>query len=122
MLFHEMVHAYHWREGTRINDYVTGVYEKVMKKGIYEKVKYIYGQTMQHYCKNNEKEYLAETAEAFFTSKRFRNDYYPFIHSELKSYDAEGYDMIVQVFKLKPEWVLQFEQNFEHPEDYDPKT
>jgi hypothetical protein len=43
MLFHEMVHAYQWREGERINEYVTVVYEKVMKKGIYDKVKYIYG-------------------------------------------------------------------------------
>jgi hypothetical protein len=45
MLLHEMVHAYQWREGTRINDLVTGVYDKVMKKGIYDKVKYIYGQS-----------------------------------------------------------------------------
>jgi hypothetical protein len=43
MLFHEMVHAYQWREGARINEFVTEVYEKVMKKGIYDKVKYIYG-------------------------------------------------------------------------------
>ena len=44
-----------------------------------------------HYGNQNEKEYLAETAEAFFTSKRFRNDYFPFIHSELKSFDPDGY-------------------------------
>ena len=44
-----------------------------------------------HYGKQNQKEYLAETAEAFFTSKRFRNDYFPFIHSELKSFDPDGY-------------------------------
>lgn len=77
---------------------------------------------MHHYCQTNGSEYLAETAEAFFTSKRFRNDFFPFIHSELKSYDADGYEMIVRVFKLTPEFVLKYEQSFEQPDDYDPKA
>jgi len=36
MLFHEMVHAYHYREGARINEFVNEFYEKAMKKGIYD--------------------------------------------------------------------------------------
>ncbi len=117
-----MVHAFQWREQARINDFVTAVYEKVMKKGIYDKVKHIYGQIQKHYCKNDEKEYLAETAEAFFTSKRFRNDFFPFIHSELKSHDPDGYEMIAKVFNLSSEWVLNYEKCFEYPNDYDPKA
>jgi hypothetical protein len=38
-----MVHAFQWREQARINDQVTAVYEKVIKKGIYDQVKHIYG-------------------------------------------------------------------------------
>ena len=43
MLLHEMVHAYHWREGERIDAFVIARYEKVKEKGIYKEVKYIYG-------------------------------------------------------------------------------
>lgn len=69
---------------------------------------------VQHYAKNNHFEYFAECTEAFFSSSRlaswlastalstgfpyarhlsrgcrFRNDYFPFVHEELKAYDKE---------------------------------
>jgi hypothetical protein len=120
MLFHELVHAYEHREGSRVVDDINKVYEKVMKTGKYDKVQYIYGQEIQHYCKNNAMEYLAETSEAFFSTKHFRNDFYPFIHTELKEYDPDGYEMIIRVFKLDSDWLNNFISNFKTPIDYDP--
>jgi hypothetical protein len=120
MLFHELVHAYEHREGSRVVDDINEVYNKVMKTGKYDSVKYIYGQEIQHYCKNNAMEYLAETSEAFFSTAHFRNDFYPFIHTELKEYDPDGYNMIIRVFKLDDEWLSNFIANFKTPIDYDP--
>jgi hypothetical protein len=47
---------------------------------------------------NTKEEYLAETTEAYFTSKKFRNDYFPIVHSELKSFDPSGFKMVEDVF------------------------
>ena len=92
-----------------------------MKKRKYEKVKYIFGQDLKHYCTNDAAEYLAETSKEFFSSSFFRNDYFPFIHLELKEFDPEGYEMIKRVFKLDNEWVKNYIKNLKTPIDYDPK-
>lgn len=34
----------------------------------------------EHYAMTNIMEYFAESTEAFFSSRMFRNDFYPFIH------------------------------------------
>lgn len=39
------------------------------------------------YAGNNHLEYFAEISEAFFSTKLFKNDMYPFTNSELKQYD-----------------------------------
>ena len=43
-------------------------------------------------------EYFAESTESFFTSKKFWNDYYPFINSELKSFDHTAWSLVAEVF------------------------
>ena len=53
---------------------------------------------LRAYAMSSDYEYFAELSEAFFTSKRFYNDYYPFIHSELYDFDKEGYDLIDAVW------------------------
>ena len=54
----------------------------------------------------------------FFINRRFRNDFYPFIYSELKSFDPEGHDMIKTVFGC-----LDREEASESlkPDDYSPE-
>ncbi len=46
-----------------------------------------------HYAATHHKEYFAECSEAYFSTERFRNDYFPYIHEELKAYDPVGYAM-----------------------------
>ena len=43
-------------------------------------------------------EYFAECSEAFWSSGRFRNDFYPFVYDELKSFDPEGHELVKIVF------------------------
>ncbi|CAL1152904.1 unnamed protein product [Cladocopium goreaui] len=51
-----------------------------------------------HYAATNHKEYFAECSEAYFSTKRFRNDYFPYIHEELKAYDPVGYAMCEKIW------------------------
>ena len=83
MILHELTHALHWRDPNRIDKIVRSAYKEAMASGIYEKVPYITGSIRKHYCTTDYKEYLAEMAEAYFSTKRFRNDYFPFTHKEL---------------------------------------
>ncbi len=50
------------------------------------------------YAANNHIEYLAEISEAYFSTRRFRNDYLPIVRSQFKSYDIDGYKLVEQVF------------------------
>jgi hypothetical protein len=47
---------------------------------------------------NNEKEYFAESTEAFFGV----NDFYPFVRAELKEYDPEMCALQGEVWGVKP--------------------
>ena len=49
------------------------------------------------------KEYFAVCSTAFFSSRHFFNDYYPFTHGELREYDSCGYQMCEQVWGSKGE-------------------
>eukprot|EP00438_Fugacium_kawagutii_P025459 Skav225623 [mRNA] locus=scaffold4894:228594:230189:- [translate_table: standard] len=51
-----------------------------------------------HYAATNHKEYFAECSEAYFSSQRFRNDYFPYIHEELKAYDPVGYALCESIW------------------------
>lgn len=82
MVLHEMAHAY--------NDQVIGddprikaAHEEMKKSGAYESVPYIGGGKKRHYALENEKEYFAESTEAFFG----KNDFYPFVRAELEKAD-----------------------------------
>ena len=53
---------------------------------------------LKAYAMTTEYEYFAEISKAFFTSNRFWNDYYPFIHSELYDFDIKGYNLVADVW------------------------
>ena len=117
-----MTHAIHHYQGQRVDTDVLSTYEYVMKTGKYSEVRQIDGQKCKSYATTNDREYLAETAEAFFSSKRFRNNSYPYVNSELKTFDEDGWKLITRVFELSDEWVADFISKMEPPADYDPKT
>ena len=98
MLLHELVHQFHYRTQDRTYPLSTAAYNKAMNAGKYQSVKYIDGRMFKAYATTNHQEYLAEISEAYFTTKRFRNDYFPIVRSQLKSYDIDGYHLVEQVF------------------------
>ena len=66
--------------------------------GLYQSVLRINGNHERHYAMTNEKEYFAESTEAFFGT----NDFYPFVRAELREYDPEMFDLECAVWGVKP--------------------
>eukprot|EP00401_Gymnodinium_catenatum_P073200 CAMPEP_0117498714 /NCGR_PEP_ID=MMETSP0784-20121206/21859_1 /TAXON_ID=39447 /ORGANISM="" /LENGTH=587 /DNA_ID=CAMNT_0005293813 /DNA_START=112 /DNA_END=1875 /DNA_ORIENTATION=+ len=95
MLLHELSHCYHFLKFQDINAMVKKTYEDAMASGKYktgenagnvQRGKAPYGAT-------NHFEYFAETSEAFWSSRRFYNDFFPYVHAELRGFDPEAYAM-----------------------------
>lgn len=83
-----------------------------MSDGKFDSVKHWVGSDTKHYAKTNPHEYFAESVEAFFSSNKFRNDMYPFVHSELREFDRDGYDMVAKVFEIDADNYYNTYQDF----------
>lgn len=98
MILHELAHGYHH---LFLGDDYAGIrrcYEHAKTAGLYESVLRINGNHERHYAMTNEKEYFAESTEAFFGT----NDFYPFVRAELKEYDPQMYALECAVWGVKP--------------------
>ena len=98
MVLHELSHGYHHRF---LGDDYAGIlrcYEHARAAGLYESVLRANGHHERHYAMTNEKEYFAESTEAFFGT----NDFYPFVRAELKEYDPEMYALQREVWGVEP--------------------
>lgn len=92
MVLHELAHAYHYRflAGSFENAEVRAAFDSVTKRGLYGKILHWNGKTAKHYALTNPMEYFAECTEAYFG----RNDFYPFVNAELKTYDPLSYKLM----------------------------
>lgn len=98
-----MAHGYHWRQGhwgANLTPLLEENYKKAMADGKYDKTKHWSGREPEHYAKTNPMEYFAESVESFFSSNKFRNDLYPFVHSEFREFDRDSYDMVAKIFEV----------------------
>ena len=98
MILHELAHGYHH---LFLGDDYAGIrrcYEHAKTTGLYQSVLRINGNHERHYAMTNEKEYFAESTEAFFGT----NDFYPFVRAELREYDPEMFDLECAVWGVKP--------------------
>ncbi len=103
MLLHEMAHAYHKWAFKTADPFICSAYAKAMKSGKYDRSEY-FGRRLQDkrpYAATNKAEFFAETCEAFFSSRRFRNDYFPYVHAELRGYDPIAYSMVECAFGVE---------------------
>lgn len=93
MVVHELVHAYHDQVLSFTNYGVKNAYIKALASKKYERVRYRTpeGPLMKAYALNDEKEYFAEISEAYFGT----NDYYPFTREDLRSFDPDGYQLML---------------------------
>jgi len=97
MVLHELAHGYHHKVVGHDNAELKALYEKAKAGGQYESVLHISGRNRRAYALNNDKEYFAECTEAFFGT----NDFYPFVKSELKQHDAEMYQLLEKLWRVK---------------------
>jgi len=98
MVLHELAHHYHWKVLGYNHPQIKKQYQQTLQSGSYEKVLHINGKHVRAYAMNNEKEYFAETTEAFFGT----NDMYPFVRSELKAHDPNMYTLLEYLWNNSP--------------------
>jgi hypothetical protein len=103
MVLHEMAHYYHWKVLGYGHPEIKKQYKEAVQSGSYEKILHINGKHVRAYAMNNEKEYFAETTEAFFGT----NDMYPFVRSELKVHDPNMYTLLEQLWNNPPSSVTE---------------
>jgi hypothetical protein len=95
VILHELAHGYHDQVLGFENADVLSAYDAAVKRGNYEKVLLFDGREAKHYALTNHKEYFAEATEAYF----YRNDFYPFVASELKIHDPEAHKLMEKIWK-----------------------
>ncbi len=97
MVLHELAHSYHdqFLNGGFENADVLGEYRRAMSEKLYDSVLHWDGKKTKHYSTTNQMEYFAESSEAFFGT----NDFFPFVNSELKTYDPKTFELMKRVWK-----------------------
>jgi alpha-galactosidase len=99
LALHELAHAYHDRVLGFNHAEIKAAYLRAKASGTYEKVERWFGSGRPNtferaYAMSNEKEYFAETTEAFFG----RNDFFPFTRAELEKHDPEMFALLGKVW------------------------
>jgi hypothetical protein len=92
MVLHELAHAYHARflpNGFE-NAELKAAHQRAIESKKYDAVMHWNGSTSPHYAKNDPMEFFAEATEAYFG----QNDFYPFVHAELRAHDPETFRLI----------------------------
>ena len=87
MVLHELAHSYHFLQLGADEPTIANAFNEAVSGHKYEKVPFVTGGLRKAYALTNRFEYFAECTEAYFG----RNDFYPFIKSDLKEFDPAGY-------------------------------
>jgi len=99
MVMHELAHAYHHRRYNFSHLGILNAYNNAVTQNLYTNVQYHTGggnyiTQAQAYALTNEFEYFAELSEAWFGL----NDFFPFIKTELETYDPVGYAVLESIW------------------------
>ncbi len=97
LMLHELAHAYHDQVLGFGNSEIRMQYEAARDSGRYDSVKRFTGRKIiddKAYGMNNDKEYFAESTEAFFG----KNDFFPFNQQELKEHDPKMHDLLIELW------------------------
>jgi hypothetical protein len=97
MVLHELAHAYHDQVLGFDNAEVRACYQHAIAAKLYDSVLHYDGRKVRAYAAENEKEYFAESTEAYFGS----NDFFPFVRAELKDHDPKMYDLLEKVWGVQ---------------------
>jgi hypothetical protein len=94
MVLHELAHAFHFRRLGFGSDKVRSVYLNALKNRLYDDVEKNNGRRYRAYALMNPMEYFAECSEAYHG----RNDFFPYVHTELRAHDPLGYSLMEEVW------------------------
>jgi hypothetical protein len=97
MVLHELSHSYQDRVLGNDNPTIRQAYDLAVSSRRYESVSYVRGGKLRAYALDNAAEYFAELSEAYFG----KNDFYPFVRSELEEFDHTGFQMIEQLWGVR---------------------
>ena len=98
IVLHELAHAYHHRVLGYDDERIVAAYQRALNSGQYEEVLRYSGVRERHYGLNNEREYFAESTEAYFGI----NDYFPFVRAELLAHDAGMHRLLEEIWGKPP--------------------
>jgi hypothetical protein len=97
-VLHELAHAYHDRVLGFDNAEIKAAYDRAVAGKSYDAVERWHGtgpNTIERaYAMTNEREYFAESTEAYFD----RNDFYPFTREDLVRHDPEMCKLLERVW------------------------
>lgn len=98
-VLHELAHAYHDRVLNHGRE-ITLAYDQAKAKGGYESVRRRDAEGRmtlgRAYAMTNDREYFAETTEAYFGM----NDFFPFDEAELKAHDPAMHELLGRLWKV----------------------
>lgn len=94
VVLHELAHAFHDRELSFGHAEIRAAYDAAVESGDFKEVLHINGKTRKHYGLTDEKEYFAESTEAYFGT----NDFYPFVRAELRLFDPGMFAVLEKVW------------------------
>jgi hypothetical protein len=93
-VLHELAHAYHDQVLGFDHPGVQAVWERYVASGHGNRIQHVDGRRLRHYALTNAKEFFAEMSEAYFGT----NDFYPFVHGELKQAEPETFELLRQIW------------------------
>jgi hypothetical protein len=97
VFLHELSHAFHDQVLGFDDSRIEKAYLNAKAKKLYDRVEHVSGRIVRAYAMDDEREYFAESTEAYFGV----NDYFPFTRDELRRHDPVGYKMVESVWGVK---------------------
>lgn len=93
-VLHELAHAYHDQVLGFDHAEIQAVWERYVASGHGNRALHVDGRRVRHYALTNAKEFFAEMSEAYFGT----NDFYPFVHGELKQAEPETHALLQRLW------------------------
>lgn len=97
MVLHELAHGYHHQVLGFENAEIKACFDRAVASKSYDSVLRNNGKKERAYALTNDKEYFAETSEAYFGT----NDFFPFVRVELKQHDPAMFDLLEKVWGMR---------------------
>jgi len=95
LVLHELAHAYHHQVLGFEHPEIKALFERARKSGTYDAVQRNNGHVERAYAMTDQKEYFAETSEAFLGT----NDFFPFNRRQLEEHDPDMFELLERIWQ-----------------------